>query len=39
MPRPTWHDRRRWDADRILSITAKAGQTGFAIVDLQLKQP
>ncbi|HPM83023.1 MAG TPA: BNR repeat-containing protein [Candidatus Anammoximicrobium sp.] len=33
------HDRRRWDADRILSITAKAGQTGFAIVDLQLKQP
>lgn len=33
------HDRRRWTAQSILSITAKAGEQGFAIVDLKLKRP
>jgi hypothetical protein len=31
------HDRRRWHANGILSITAKAGEHGFAIVDLEQK--
>ena len=29
------HDRSRWRTDGILSITAKAGERGFAIVDLE----
>lgn len=33
------HDRRRWTADGILSITAKSGERGFAIVDLKLRRP
>jgi hypothetical protein len=33
------HDRRRWQTDGILSITAKAGERGFAIVDLKLQAP
>ncbi len=30
------HDRSRWRADHILSITARSGEQGFAIVDLKL---
>jgi hypothetical protein len=33
------HDRRRWAANGILSITAKPGEQGFAIVDLKLARP
>jgi hypothetical protein len=33
------HDRRRWSTNGILSITAKSGEQGFAIVDLKLQQP
>lgn len=32
-----WALRRRWNTDGILSLTAKSGEQGMAIVDLEIR--